>query len=216
MSLRAFLVPFALALSLGRSAASDEMTAKKELEKEGLAFDAKTFFGRVEGGDTKAIALFLAAGFDPATRDESGRTALWAAVERKNAGSVKALLAGGAKPDARNAPPMEFGQSIVAAAVDGGDVEIVRTLLDAGADAKAGNEYGMTPLHAAAQLGGVEMVRLLLEAGADPNSAPSGAHVLFLPVAEDRIEVVELLLKSGSRTGESTRHPSSTPRRASG
>jgi len=175
---------------------------KGDLARMGLAFDAKTFFSRVDGGDTRAIALFLAAGFDPSAKDDRGRTALWVAVEQKNADSVKALLAGGVKPDANNAPPMAYGQTIVAAAVDSGDAGIVRALVEAGADARKGNEYGMKPLHAAAHQGNLEMVEVLLKAGADPNSAPSGAHVLFLPVGEDRVAVVELLLKSGSRTGK--------------
>ncbi len=172
---------------------------KGDLKKMGLAFDAKTFFSRVDGGDTKAIALFLAAGFDPATKDDRGRTALWLAVSQKNGDSLKALIAGGAKPDAKNAPAMDYGKTIVAEAVDANDAGIVRMLVEAGADVKKGNDYGMTPLHEAARQGQLEVTGILLKAGADPNSAPSGAPVLHGPVMENHVDVVKLLLQSGAK-----------------
>jgi ankyrin repeat protein len=175
---------------------------KGDLAKMGLAFDAKTFFSRVDGGDTRAIALFLAAGFDASTKDDRGRTGLWIAVEQKNADSVRALLSGGVKPDAKNAPPMAYGQTIVAAAVASSDAGIVRALVEAGADAKKGNDYGMTPLHEAARQGQLEATGLLLKAGADPNSAPSGAPVLHGPVTENHVEVVKLLLDSGAKVAK--------------
>ncbi len=186
-------------VTAGKPAASAD--PKGDLRKMGLAFDAKTFLDRVEAGDAKAAALYAAAGIDASAKDGRGRTALWIAVEKKHVDVLAALLASGVKPDGKNAPPMDYGQTIVAAAVDGGDVEALRALVAAGADAKKGNEYGMTPLHAAAHQGNVEAVKVLLAAGADPNSAPSGAHVLFLPVSEDHVDVVELLLKSGAKAG---------------
>ncbi len=172
---------------------------KGDLKKMGLAFDAKSFFSRVDGGDTRAIALFLAAGFDPATKDDSGQTALWLAVSEKNGDSLKALIAGGAKPDAKNAPAMAYGRTLVAAAVDANDAGIVRMLVEAGADVKKGNDYGMTPLHEAARQGQLEVTEILLKAGADPNSAPSGASVLYGPVMENHVDVVKLLLRSGAK-----------------
>ena len=48
------------------------------------------------------------------------------------------------------------------------DVETVRLLLRAGADAKAANRYGVTPLALAATNGNPAIVEALLEAGARP------------------------------------------------
>ncbi len=196
---RPTIAPRGGAVAAGAPASADP---RAELAKMGLGFDAKTFFSRVDGGDVRAISLFLAAGIDPASRDEQGRTALWIAVSQKNLDALKALIAGGVKPTGASAPVMEYGKTIVAEAVDGGELAIVRALVEAGADVKTGNDYGMTPLHEAARTGTAELVQLLLKAGADPNAAPSGAHVLFMPVQEDRLEIVELLLRSGSTPGK--------------
>src|SRR5215210_6179680 len=49
--------------------------------------------------------------------------------------------------------------------------EIVRLLLDAGADPHAAQGGGATALHTAALTGNAELVRLLVQRGADPDSA---------------------------------------------
>ncbi|MEM9424270.1 MAG: ankyrin repeat domain-containing protein [Spirochaetota bacterium] len=48
--------------------------------------------------------------------------------------------------------------------------EIIRMLLEAGADANAHTKTNITPLHWAARYGRTEIVRMLLEAGADANT----------------------------------------------
>ena len=53
-------------------------------------------------------------------------------------------------------------------AVAGNHFEIVRMLLEAGADVNARQNGGFTPLHSAAQNNNAAMIRLLLEYGADP------------------------------------------------
>ena len=56
-------------------------------------------------------------------------------------------------------------------AVDNGNVEIVRILVNAGADLNIKSSRGSdpTPLHIAVQDGNAELVRILVDAGADPN-----------------------------------------------
>ncbi|MEA2561941.1 MAG: ankyrin repeat and box protein 2 [Acidobacteriota bacterium] len=183
-------------------ARSDQAGAREKLEKDGIAFTPEAFLQKVAEGDASHAALFVEAGIDPSVKSGSNRTALWIATERRQLDVLKVLLGGGVKPDAKNAPPMEYGKTIVFEAVDTGETEFVRVLTEAGADAKAANEYGVTPLAEAARTGNIEMCQVLLKAGADPNAAPGGFPLLYGPVNENHIEVVRLLLAAGAKLGE--------------
>lgn len=180
----------------------DQAGAREKLEKDGIAFTPEAFLQKVEEGDAAHAALFVEAGMDPTVKNHSNRTALWIATERRQLGALKALLGAGVKPDARNAPAMEYGKTLVFEAVDTGEAEFVRVLAEAGADATSANEYGVTPLSEAARVGNVEMCQILLKAGADPNAAPGGFPLLYGPVNENHLEVVRLLLASGAKLGE--------------
>jgi ankyrin repeat protein len=180
----------------------DQAGAREALAKEGIEFSQEAFLQKVAEGDAAHVALFLEAGIDPSVPNSAKRTALWIAVERKQSEVVKALLAGGVTPNEKNAPPMEYGKTIVFEAVDSGDAALVRTLVEAGADARTANEYGVPPLAEAARTGNLEMCEILLKAGADPNAAPGGFPLLYGPVNEDHLDVVRLLLASGAKLGE--------------
>ncbi len=199
----ALLVLAALIL-VAASARGDQAEggAREKLAKDGIAFTPEAFLKTVADGDTAHVKLFLEAGIDPSVKNPSGRTALWVATERRQLEVLKALLAGGVTPTGKNAPVLEYGKSIVFEAVDTGDAAFVRALAEAGADAKTANEYGVPPLAEAARTGNLEMCQILLKAGADPNAAPGGFPLLYGPVNENHLEVVQLLLASGAKLGE--------------
>lgn len=180
----------------------DQASAREALAKEGVAFTQEAFLQKVAEGDAAHVTLFLEAGIDPSAANSAKRTALWIAVERKQPEVLKALLAGGVTPNEKNAPPMESGKTIVFEAVDSGDPALVRTLVEAGADARRANEYGVPPLAEAARTGNLAMCEVLLKAGADPNAAPGGFPLLYGPVNEDHLDVVRLLVASGAKLGE--------------
>ena len=62
------------------------------------------------------------------------------------------------------------GEDKLVAAVMAGDEAAVRSLLAAGADAKAADEHRVTLVMRAAEIGNAEIVRMLLAAGADPTA----------------------------------------------
>ncbi len=87
------------------------------------------------------------------------------------------------------------------AASTSGYTEIVRLLLDGGADPKAEQSGQWTALHGAAERGHRAVVELLLERGADPNAASySGATPLSLARTKGH-EAVVALLESRDTTG---------------
>jgi len=89
---------------------------------------------------------------------------------------------------ARNPSRVEPLHSAAAA----GQIEIVETLLRAGADPNARQHGGFTPVHSAAMQGNVAMVRALVAGGADPKlTADDGRSALDM--AGERAEVVAAL-----------------------
>jgi ankyrin repeat protein len=99
---------------------------------------------------------------------------LFEAAVRRELGKVKELLAAGRDPNEEDGPS---GQRALLAAAFNGDVELVRLLLDAGADVDATDMHGNTPLSKAVYKYGQDNERYtrvidqLLEHGADPEHA---------------------------------------------
>ena len=90
---------------------------------------------------------------------------------------------------------------IVAIAWSDGDTEIIRLLLEKGADVNAKEStIGATALSFASSDGHPEIVRLLLENGADMNAKDNvtGYTALIEATSNNEIEVVRLLLENGA------------------
>ena len=78
-------------------------------------------------------------------------------------------------------------------------MEVVRFLLDNGADLHAQDASGRTVLMYGAWGGDVEMIRFLLDHGADLHAQDaSGTTVLMYGARESAVEVVRFLLENGA------------------
>ena len=85
-------------------------------------------------------------------------------------------------------------------------MEVVRLLIESGADSNAARCDGETPLRLAVKCANSDMVRFLIESRGDQNaSGPDGATPLHLAVRFGRTEVVRFLLESvpGRSRGQS-------------
>lgn len=104
-----------------------------------------------------------------------------------------------------NAPAENFPKSATAlqAAAKTGDLDVVKELLDNGADvtANAGPVNGRTALQAAAENGHFELVKSLISKGADLNASPSlemGVTCLQAAIGQGHVGLALFLLDTGA------------------
>ena len=152
-----------------RAEAEARRKAEARLERE--AADPWNLFVAVRDGDVARIKALVGAGAnanakDPAKKERNSRPLHWAAV-LGNVGSVNALLAGGADPNATT----DHGWTPLHSAAWKGKADTIRVLLARGADPDVKDKGGATALRRALIEGQAEAVDALLEGGADPSAA---------------------------------------------
>lgn len=87
-------------------------------------------------------------------------------------------------------------------AVDTGDVEAVRALIDSGADVDALDRHSQTGLMRAATRGRIQVVRLLVERGGSLDvTAKYGLSALMLAVVNHHQDVAIALVEAGADLG---------------
>jgi ankyrin repeat protein len=184
----------------------------------------ESFFRAIEIGDTAAVKRLLNQGVDANALDAEGTPALMAAVLYGGADSVKLLLDREANPNARNAAgatPLHWAvpdaakvKLLLAAGADAnakstnlqrtpllvaasypGSREVLRLLLEHGADIHAKDRAGMHAIGRAAVSADVDVVRFLVEHGCDPNEPGYGSNVRY---ARHYLPTLEYLLSKGA------------------
>jgi ankyrin repeat protein len=117
-------------------------------------------------------------------------------VRLSHADGVKTLVEKGADVNVRE---YVEARSALYLAVEAGDIEIVRFLLDHGADVMARQEDGDTALHAAVRGGNKDMVSLLLEMGVNINEKGWYEETAFSrALASQRDDFAIFLLEKGA------------------
>jgi ankyrin repeat protein len=186
----------------------------------------ESFVEAVAADRSEDVRRMLARGVDPNTVDPNGDPVLLVAARAGWEPTVDALLAAGAKVDARN----RFGdRALTVAALGGhlaivkkllargaaldtpgwtpliyaatnGQIEVMRYLLDAGADINAVAPNGTTALMMAVRGGHAAAVDLLLSRGADVNKRnDSGATALAWARRGGFEDIEKVLTQRGAR-----------------
>ena len=112
------------------------------------------------------ISLFLAAGFSPDTKNKSGVPLLNIASRNGNGEVVRFLLRSGAKVDIVSD---DRGSSALIDGAMGKYFDIVKDLIEAGADPNMRSKAGQTALVVAVGADDEESATALIKAGADPD-----------------------------------------------
>lgn len=131
-------------------------------------------------------------------------TKLAEAVEAKDAGRVRDLLASGADPNGVD----QWGAPLLIRAISLGQTEIAELLISKGADVNARNrsDNGSTPLHWTAGdrvcVPNITVAKLLLAKGAEVDAKTGAGNTPLIWAAkckeEGAMEVAELLLQHGA------------------
>lgn len=125
------------------------------------------------------------------TEDQQG---LWAACLGNDAQPIRDLLARGVSPNFYH-----FGNTPLVTACQHSTPEIVRLLVEGGANVNTSDRMGNSPFAAACTKGNLEMVRLLRPRIADVDApGPRGATPLMFAAAGGHREIVEFLLEEGA------------------
>lgn len=154
---------------------------KAYAELDGVRDDTK----RVAIRDYVKAILSLENGGDPDRQFSQGRTLLMMAVIRNDKEMVERLLPFDVYADVNIAD--DNGNTPLLVACEKDNVEVAKTLINAGARVNLQNNKGMSALMACALNGNIALFKCLMEAGADPslkdnkgclwgNYATSGGH----------------------------------------
>ncbi|MBD3170229.1 MAG: hypothetical protein GF307_12155 [candidate division Zixibacteria bacterium] len=117
-------------------------------------------------------------------------------IEEGNLDQVKELLE--SNPDLINAT-YNYGQSVMHAAAYSGHIEIVKYLIEKGADVNARSGQNSNPLHGAAYYGHEDIVKLLIENGAEVDNPNAYDYRPMLSAcAGGHLNIVKMLIDAGA------------------
>jgi ankyrin repeat protein len=176
-----------------------------------------TLMAASRSGSLETFQLLIAKSGDVRARNRIGFTALYgAAFWRGSRPIVQFLLEHGSDSNARvqlSVPGVDVLTTLMGGAMHG-DAEIVRVLLENGADCNVqGGDFGRTALLLAATTGSAETVKLLLERGADVNATDHlGNSALQWARRRGDARIVEILVAAGANDRAHPRQPSEQAR----
>lgn len=149
-----------------------------------------------------AVRMLLEAGANPHLTDQKGDTALHAVVRLESPNSehvsiaiTQALLGANVSVDTRGCD----GVTALMLASGAGQSELLRFLLERGANALLRDNKGWTPLLYAAKTSHASIIRILISAGADVNVASETGETALMSAAERGcLDAATILVKAGA------------------
>jgi ankyrin repeat protein len=223
-----FLLLFCLTACANEGEPTPE-AARRFLQLRGYEFDNASFFKAVAASDEMAVNGFLAAGMDVNAKDQNDDTALTATADRGDLPMVNLLLKRGADVNAkgRNSwtafllalqgdrndvsdalltqPKLDLeaetpaGMTALMLGTWHQRPEVVRKLLQRGANPNHQDHEGDAALHGASWFGNTTILGMLLDAKANPNVRNKlGGTPLMWAASYGQDQIVRMLLEKGA------------------
>lgn len=168
----------------------------------------KSFERAVWSNDTKRLKELINYGVDVNHINKAdGYAAIHWAVERRLTQTVRVLLKNGADIDLMTSNAIGNDRTPLHIAAELGHSDIVRILLDEGANIHKKTIYGESALHGVRLfVKNKEVVRQLIAAGADVNAVTEfGTTPLHAASLLGSTQIVDLLINSGARINEANK-----------
>ncbi len=214
---------------LKRGAEVDAAPSGERAEDNGIS-GSTPLIGATKYNHPECVKRLLDQHANPNHQNYSGISALMLAAEQGYFECVKLLVQAGADLELAPTGMRKFnnkflsksfiftgqralsmnlcGQTALFCAAKEGRTDIVKYLLDRGANPRVQNHYGVSAIWIPAQKGMLEVVELLLNAGAETHGAPYGNPAdelnitgwtpLYAAMKSQKFDVVKLLLKRGA------------------
>lgn len=182
----------------------DNMNYLQQLIKKGAKLNTRSngespLSKAVELNKLPIVALLIKNGADPSFPNEDGTIPLTHAVQQQQAAIAGMLLFQSKNPEMDANWKTDLGSPILVLAANDGNHNIVKSLLDAGADPNATDYLDNTALTAAAEIGHTNMMKLLLEEGADINHQNMiGMTPIALAAASGHADSANFLADNGA------------------
>jgi ankyrin repeat protein len=178
---------------------ADLFSKAESMEKDPVQiseFRPEDLFEAISERDEKMVLRMIQSIPDTDFKDRNGNTLLMLAILQDLSFAAVALIERSKDINVKG----YFGQTALHEAARQGNVEIVKLLIDRGADINiiTVDRNRGTALHDAALKGNMEIVKMLIEKGSNVNATnKSGGTVLAKAISSGNKKVVELVLDSG-------------------
>jgi hypothetical protein len=139
---------------------------KQALLDKGIPTTLEAFAQCVAENKVDEVSLFIAAGFLPDAKDKKGIPLLCISARNGHLNTVEFLLRSGAQVDII---AEDRGSTPLIDSAMGRHKDVIKTLIEAGADVNIKNKDGQTALIIVVGAGDIEIVEMLVKAGADPD-----------------------------------------------
>jgi ankyrin repeat protein len=145
-------------------------------------------------GDASIVEMLIAAGADVNIQAPGHPSPLYLAIQQKHLEAARSLLNHGASPDFA---VKEW--TLLQRAAYRGDLDVVKLLIESGADLSRSTSSAPPPLLIAAGQGQVAVVQVLLNAGADVNTRFGRWTALAMASRRNQDTVRDLLIERGAQ-----------------